>query len=81
MPNQAYVVLATIVGTAGSLEMYVAIADGEDEARDIIATRPGARPNEDIMVPTALNHEATRKIGADLSQAGLYRNFTPGGSN
>jgi len=78
MSSRAYVVLLYIPGAS---ELYVAVAETEDEASAIIADRPGARAGEDISVVSALDDEAARKIGADLSRPGLYANFVPGHSN
>ena len=78
MSIHAYVVL---IHNPGASELWVAVAENKEDARDIIAHRSGARTGEDVSVLATLSNEAARKIGADLSRPGVYANFVPGGSN
>lgn len=77
MPH-AYVVIATLPGAP---ELHVVVATGEDDAKEIIVRRAGARAGEFIAVASRLSDEAAEEIGADLSRHGMRRRFYPAGSN
>ncbi len=75
MANHAYVIIAIVLGAP---ELYVAVAESEEEARDTIARRKGARAGEDVSVAAVLRDDTAQRIGADLLDAGSYANFVPG---